>query len=252
MRTGERRTPVQREHDRALVAKLALLGLSQSEIAARLGALTGRPVSRQTVAHDLRAVRAEWRAERLRAAGERVAEELARLALVERNAWASWDRSTGERVERETAWEEEPSGDGAGPHPPGSPRRTVERVWQGVGDPRALAIVLACADRRAALLGLLPPLGAGRRAGASGGKCASPPGRGAGTGERPGEDHAPPRGGTIPQGDGQPVPKGSAGQTPDTAPERTVGVRGRPRPDSRLPRTPGSPARRPGPGGNGA
>ena len=83
MRTGKRRSAVQREHDCALIARLALEGATQAAIA-RLAEQTGRAISQQQVSKGRRAMRKEWKQARLRAPDDLVAEGLAKVNHVER------------------------------------------------------------------------------------------------------------------------------------------------------------------------
>lgn len=74
--------------DRLEISRLYLRGLTQAEIATRLG------VSQPQISYDLRVVRVEWQASAANQLGERLAEETARLDLVEREYWEAWHRST--------------------------------------------------------------------------------------------------------------------------------------------------------------
>jgi hypothetical protein len=74
-------------HDRLEISRLYLRGLTQAEIAARTG------VSQPQISYDLRLVRQDWRDSALKEWGERLAEETARLDLVEREHWEAWERS---------------------------------------------------------------------------------------------------------------------------------------------------------------
>ena len=72
---------------RQQVAELYVKGWFQTAIAEELG------VSQTTVCHDLKAIRKQWRESSIRdfdAARER---ELCKLDLLEREAWAAWQRS---------------------------------------------------------------------------------------------------------------------------------------------------------------
>lgn len=73
--------------DRLEISSLYLRGLTQAEIAARLG------VSQPQVCYDLRIVRRDWQASAVKEWGERLAEETARLDMVERENWEAWHRS---------------------------------------------------------------------------------------------------------------------------------------------------------------
>ena len=159
MRTGERRSAAQREHDRALVARLALEGATQAAIARRLAEQTGRAISQQQVSKDLRAVREEWKRDRLRAHDDLVVEELAKLGHLERTYWEGFRRSQGEPAPEPPAGDGDGPGgdDGGAPSPASSRRRRSGQAAQGAGDPRWLAGVLECIKRRILLLRLDAP-----------------------------------------------------------------------------------------------
>ena len=147
MKSGERRLPDQRTHDRALAAGWALEGLPHHEIARRVRAATGRAVTRQTISKDLAAVRAEWRAGRLRDADDWLTLELAKIDHLERTLWRAWYHSGG--------------GDAVVPVD-GNSDASVASGQAGArstrtGDPRFLASILRCLERRARLLGLDAP-----------------------------------------------------------------------------------------------
>ena len=73
--------------DRLEISRLYLRGLTQVEIAERLG------VSQPQICYDLRIVRRDWQASVVKEWGERLAEETARLDLVEREYWEAFHRS---------------------------------------------------------------------------------------------------------------------------------------------------------------
>jgi transcriptional regulator with XRE-family HTH domain len=74
-------------HDRLEISRLYLRGLTQAEIAARMG------VSQPQICYDLRLVRRGWQASAVKEWGERLAEETARLNMVEHENWEAWHRS---------------------------------------------------------------------------------------------------------------------------------------------------------------
>ena len=82
-----KRNQHQLAHDRLEISRLYLRGLTQADIAARTG------VSQPQISYDLRIVRQDWRDSALKEWGERLAEEAARLDLVERENWEAWHRS---------------------------------------------------------------------------------------------------------------------------------------------------------------
>jgi len=74
-------TDAEREDRRRKVATLLLANRTQTEIAQLLG------VSRQTVNYDVKAIRDEWRAERIEAYERYRAEDMKRLEALERALW---------------------------------------------------------------------------------------------------------------------------------------------------------------------
>jgi hypothetical protein len=121
------------------VAARYLRGQTQWEIARAF------EVNQCTVSRDLEMIHKEWLAQAVLADGERTAHELAKLDEVERQAWASWERSkeNAEIIRARMRGE----GEGA--------QVETEKIIRGqVGDPRFLDIVLKCVERRCKLLGL--------------------------------------------------------------------------------------------------
>ena len=136
------RTPDQILKDREEIARLYLQRLSQREIGERLG------LSRQQVGYDLEAVRQEWLQSALVNFDARKAEELARIDRLEREYWDAWEAS---KQERETVSTEQVSGGR------GDRTKAAIRKEQPSGDPRFLAGVERCIERRCKLLGLDAP-----------------------------------------------------------------------------------------------
>jgi hypothetical protein len=148
-----RRTRARRDHDRAEIARRYLTGEPQSRIAAALG------LSRSQVRRDLGVIRERWKAEAVRDYNQAVADELARLGLVESEAWAAWERSkepleilTGERIGTP-----DPSGvrDDTGAE---GRTRATRTTRNRDGNPAFLQAVQHCIDQRIRLLKLGPPM----------------------------------------------------------------------------------------------
>jgi transcriptional regulator with XRE-family HTH domain len=139
----EEQAATARDRRRRDVTRLYLQGLTQAEIARRVG------VSQQQVSRDLEAVRDEWRADTRADAAALRAREVAKLDAVEASYWVAWEESRGVQVRRTR---EQSAHDGT------EDARTIEVSEESPGDPRYLAGVLACIDRRCRLLGLdVPP-----------------------------------------------------------------------------------------------
>jgi hypothetical protein len=126
--------------DQAEVARLHCLGRPLRAIAETLGL----PLT--TVFRDLTAAREQWQRDMAGYAGRAVAEELAKLAVTEAEAWAGWEasRKPAERTTTRTT---------AGGRSAGATETTVETRGQA-GDPRFLERVGACIARRCQLLAL--------------------------------------------------------------------------------------------------
>ena len=122
---------------RKKVAELALQGLTQETIARRLG------VAQATVGRDLEQVRREWRDSAVRDFDEARGQELQKLALVEAEAWAAWQRS---QTPVQAAMLSEGK-DGS--------RRSSSLKHQH-GNPRFLDQINKCITQRCVLLGLQP------------------------------------------------------------------------------------------------
>jgi hypothetical protein len=132
------RAEAQRDARRQKVAVLYLSGKVQSEIAQSL------KVSQQVVSYDLKQCREEWQTSMLVAMGDIKARELAKIDLMEAEAWSSWYDS---KRPKETTTTEAVEGQ--------VPQRKARVVKEAsCGDPRYLSIVQSCWERRAKLLGL--------------------------------------------------------------------------------------------------
>lgn len=121
------------------MADLYLQGWLQTDIAEEVG------VSDATVSRDLKALQSEWLASALVDFNEAKSQELAKIDRLEREYWQAWERSceNAETVTKEGG----PSG--------------VDKVKQTskgqAGDPRFLAGVQWCIERRCKILGVDAP-----------------------------------------------------------------------------------------------
>jgi hypothetical protein len=128
---------------RRQVVDLYLQGWSQAAIAEHLG------VGQTTVSLDLRILQKQWRESSIRDFDQLRTIELAKIDLVEREAWAAWQRS------QKPAQSAVVNGEG----PRNRARKTLKNQY---GDPRFLEQVNKCIAQRRALLGLdaSPPVAA--------------------------------------------------------------------------------------------
>jgi hypothetical protein len=120
-----KRNTAQREADLLVIGRQSLAGHTQDEIAKHISTLRSYSLSRAQIGFDLAILRKRWREESDRAIAELKARELARIGIVEREAWAAWERS---KLEGKTP-----------------------------GNPRFLETLLRCFSARRELLGLDSP-----------------------------------------------------------------------------------------------
>jgi hypothetical protein len=144
---------------RDLIAELHLKGCPIAAIARRLS------VSRRTVERDLEAVRAAWRTARRDAVEEAGDRELARLDLLEREAWDGWQRSQQQNVSEKLskAEDEKPArgaahSSAAGAVSAAAKKRAERTTRTQHGDPRYLLLIMKCIEHRLRLLAGAPPI----------------------------------------------------------------------------------------------
>ncbi|MCC6490691.1 MAG: helix-turn-helix domain-containing protein [Candidatus Hydrogenedentes bacterium] len=143
-RTGPKRTTAEREADLVLIQDWYVRGDSQRTIAQRLGGMRTYSVSHQTICRDIETILDRWRQVMVRNVDKLKAEELAKLNMIEREAWAEWERSRLDKERHEETSDEE----GA----------STKRVVEGrLADPRYLEKVQWCINKRCEILGLNAP-----------------------------------------------------------------------------------------------
>jgi hypothetical protein len=123
---------------RADVAALSLQGWSQQAIAEKLRVTQG------TVNGDLKKVRTSWRESAIRDFDATRDLELERLNMIEREAWAAWERSQRPSQSADIRDDQ-----------PNTPSR--KRIKNQHGDPRFLEIAIRCNEARRKLLGIDAP-----------------------------------------------------------------------------------------------
>ena len=130
-----------RAQRRQQVTDLYLQGWSQSAIADHL------KVAQTTISLDLKTVETQWRASSVRDFDHLRTVEIQKIDLIEREAWAAWQRS------QKPAQSAVVNGEGATQ----KARKTLKNQY---GDPRFLEQVNKCISQRRALLGLdaTPPV----------------------------------------------------------------------------------------------
>lgn len=118
MGTGKRRKTAQIARDRLRMSDLYLQGRLQADIASELG------LSEATVSRDLKALHKEWLAGSRIGFSKAKARELAKIDRLEREYWEAWKRS---------------------------------RIEGQAGDPRFLAGIQWCIERRCKIMGIDAP-----------------------------------------------------------------------------------------------
>ena len=126
-----RRTKIQRERDLKELARRYLQGEYQADIAADLG------VSQSTISADLKKLQRRWQASALVDLNAAKAQELAKIDNLEREYWEAWTRSC---ADAETVVKKA--------------KEATQTIKGQAGDPRFLAGVQWCIERRCKLLGL--------------------------------------------------------------------------------------------------
>lgn len=142
---GPKRTKVQRELDRQTVAKLALQGWHQVNIAQFL------ELHQSTVSRDIKAIQQQWKESAIRDFDLDRQEELQRLSMLEKEYWAGWERS---QQSKEVSLSERLA---TGKDEAGNPIGRVKlatRTEQKVGDAAFLSGIQKVIDTRCKLLGL--------------------------------------------------------------------------------------------------
>lgn len=129
-------TQLQLQQRRQKVAARYLRGQSQWEIAHAF------EVDQATISRDLVALHAEWLAQSMLDIDAIKARELAKTDEVERQAWEAWSRSCQDAQTLKARVR-------------GDSSATEKTVKGQAGDPRFLAIVLECVEKRCKILGVI-------------------------------------------------------------------------------------------------
>ncbi len=132
----QHRTPDQILEHRAKITELHKEGWQNKDIAEELG------LADYTVCRDLAAVRAVLYEQAIENLDEARKLELAKINLIEAEAWEQWERSKQPRTTKSAT-----KGDTVN-------KQSFKEEERG-GDPRYMEIILKCSDQRAKLLGLV-------------------------------------------------------------------------------------------------
>ena len=128
-----------------MIADLYLQGATQTAIAEEV------KVDQSTVSRDLAALQSEWLESALIDVNEAKANALAKVDRLEREYWDAWERSCEDaetvRMEGKATKEGEE----------GAPERVVKTSKGQAGDPRFLAGVQWCIERRCKIIGVDAP-----------------------------------------------------------------------------------------------
>ncbi len=138
---------------RSKVATIYLRGTTnQYEILAQLGM---EPSQQPIISQDLKELNRQWRQSGIRDIDAAKGMELDRIDLVEQTAWQSWESS---KTVKQSTRAKRRSRAGQDDQPTVLSDETEEKREQRDGDPRYLAIVLECVQKRIDILGLDMPV----------------------------------------------------------------------------------------------
>lgn len=139
---AQSRLKAERERDRRNISRMYLQGRLQAEIAVELN------ISQPTVSRDLAYIQKQWAVERLDDFVEKKNIELAKVDNLELEYWEAWKRSQKD-AEMRIKKAVEAGGE--------TRKEAQERIEGQVGDPRFLAGVQWCINKRCEILGLDAP-----------------------------------------------------------------------------------------------
>lgn len=147
-----KRTKSQREYDLQQIANLYLTGWYQADIAAKLSQNRPYTITQRTISRDIQTLHGRWLESSLVDFNEAKAQELAKIDELERTYWEAWRRS----LEKRTIESGKTVQTGDDPNKPDRTEASI-REEEMLGDPRFLAGVQWCIDRRIKLIGLDAP-----------------------------------------------------------------------------------------------
>lgn len=147
---GSKRNLAQRAHHRERIAEMRLKSIPVSQIARKLR------ISDSTVNRELAILAKQWKAQAEATIDIHRQRELARLELIEREAFAEWERSKknySKEVTERLKVTDKDSGEITETDPKVIKRETGGRL----GDPRLLQVALAAQEARRKMLGMDAP-----------------------------------------------------------------------------------------------
>lgn len=161
MRPKYHRNKWEKERDLADIATLFCKQKTQTEIAAWIAAnrSDGYSLSQQAISRDIQEIKRRWELTMFTQMDVKRARELAKLEVIEREAWMAWERSQGEEISKSVTSREKDLGEDDEKQimvSDGTITKTMTSRKQ-VGDARFLQLMLECIHKRAELLGLDAP-----------------------------------------------------------------------------------------------
>lgn len=142
MRTGPRRSQLQREQDKATISRMLLQNKTHQEIANFL------EIDRSMVTKEASAIRKEWKQSSLRDFDEARGQKLAELELIKGELWQAWQQS---KEQKETTLKEKIAVAESDKR-----LKIATRSQSATGDPSYLSGILSCIKEESRLLGLYP------------------------------------------------------------------------------------------------
>jgi len=147
-RSGPKRSSLQREKDRATIARLVLQGKTQQEIGEYL------ELDQSMISREVATIRKEWKDSSLRDFDESRGRQLAKLELAERELWEAWNESKLAQEVKSTERTGLVNGEAGGLTP--AKIRLMVREQTKPGEPTYLNAVVGCIREQNKLLGLYP------------------------------------------------------------------------------------------------
>lgn len=153
MSTGKRRSNGELARDRRNISDLYLQGRLQADIAAKLN------ISQSTVSRDITWLQAQWLTSSLVNINKVKSKELAKIDRLEREYWTAWERSCedAETLTQKTKGKVEKRQDDDGRFVAERPAEATKTSKGQAGDPRFLAGIQWCIERRCKILGVDAP-----------------------------------------------------------------------------------------------
>ena len=158
-----KRSKIQIERDRQQIADWYCQGLTQAAIAERISADRARDytLTQQMISYDLQRIQESWLKSSLRDFDQMRADELGKVDRLEREFWRGWERSCEDAetvVTKQKGVVKQYRDEERGQLVTERPGEVNQTRKGQAGDPRFLAGVERCIERRCKLLGLDAPV----------------------------------------------------------------------------------------------